>query len=582
MNVCKGNKIINFATTNYMLMYKLIISCALLFSLLFAPFEAIAQKKSAAKEYTIFDAIKLYQFGNIDQAKEYLIAFVNKNPTNDLANYYLSNLYMRSGDYKNALMSIQKAALNDPKNYWYLVQLARLYTVGKELDKAAGIYDIIKKEYPQKTTLYDDLIDLYIQQKQYDKAAEIIDEIEKIEGKNEGTVLTRFNILVYEGKAEEAKNILADYDRESPSPRTSAILGDLYMSSQNDSLGHSHYEKALSMDPSYSPARFGIAEYYRLRRQYDLYFENINPFLSDKSINAQMKVSYLKELSNNAQFMQMFIRQFDTMMINTYNAHRADSTVAYEFSGYLYQTGKPLEATKVLQDNIINYSSDKTAYRQYLAMLYYQEHWELLLTESQFVLEKFPGAADIMELKGLAYVRTNKIPEAIEIYRKLSGLNKKDTLSTANSLAVLGDLYFRIGDKKNSFKFYEKVLKIDPKNIATLNNYAYYLSLEDKNLNRAYEMSKITIDKEPNNSTYLDTFAWILYKLGRYVEAKGIFKQAMIYGGKDNADILDHYAETLFKLNEFDLAFIYWNQAKALDSSLGIEEKIAARKKEMK
>lgn len=582
MNVCKGNKIINFATTKYMLMYKLIISGAIFFSILFAPFEAIAQKNARAQEYSIYDAIKLYQYGNIDEAKKFLTTFVSKNPSSDLANYYLSNIYMRMGDYKNALIYVQKAAQIDPANYWYLVQLARLYTIGKELDKAAEVYDKIRSEYPQKTTLYDDLIDLYIQQKQYDKASLIIDEIEKIEGKNEGTVLTRFNILVYEGKADDARNILSEYDKESPTPRTSAILGDLYMNNQNDSLGRKQYEKALSMDPSYSPARFGIAEYYRVKRQFDLYFENINPFLSDSNIDPSMKVSYLKELTKNAQFVQTFLPQFDTMMMNTYNAHSKDSTVAYEYSGYLYQTGKAEQATQVLQKNILNYPSDKIAYRQYLAILYYQEQWDLLLSESQFVLEKFPGATDILELRGLAYVRTNKILQAIEIYKKLAAANPKDTLATTNALAILGDLHFQTGDKKSSFKYYEKVLKIDPNNVPTLNNYAYYLSLEEKSLNRAYEMSKKTIDSEPNNSTYLDTFAWILYKMGRYVEAKGIFKQAMLYGGKENADILDHYAETLFKLKEYDLAFIYWDQAKVLDKSLGIEEKIATRKKEMK
>ena len=65
-------------------------------------------------------------------------------------------------------------------------------------------------------------------------------------------------------------------------------------------------------------------------------------------------------------------------------------------------------------------------------------------------------------------------------------------------------------------------------------------------------------------------------------EAKAQFKHALLYGGTENADILDHYAEVLFKLGEHDLAFIYWNQAKNLDNTLGIEEKIKARKAQLK
>lgn len=564
-----------------MLMYKLIIYTALFFSFLSASSEAFSQKKKQA-ENSFFEILRQYQSEDPDKAIKTITGYLAKNPESDAACYYLSNLYLRKGDSKNALKYIEKACQIDTANYWYLVQTARLYTQERDYTKAAAIYDKIKKEYPQKTTLYDDLIELYVQQKDYAKAVEVIDEIEKIEGKNEATVLTRFNIEVYQGKADEARQMLEEYDKESGSPRSSTILGDLYLNSQNDSLAKYHYDKALSADPSYSPARFGISEYYRMKRQYDLYFENINPFLADSNIDPSMKVSYIKEILKNGQFVQTFLKQVDTMMQNIYTAHPKDSSIAYEFAGYLYQTGNSEEAVKVLQTNILNYPNEENPYKQYLILLYYQELWDDLCREASYVLEKFPGSTDIMELKGIGLIKTDKPAEAIKVYKEIVKEEKGNPQATINPLAILGDLYYQTGNKKLAFEHYEKVLKLDPKNVPTLNNYAYYLSLEDKGLQRAYDMSKITIDEEPNNPTYLDTFAWILYKMEKYLEAKAIFKHAMLYGGKENADILDHYAETLFKLKEYDLAFIYWDQAKVIDPSLGIEEKISARKKEMK
>ena len=98
----------------------------------------------------------------------------------------------------------------------------------------------------------------------------------------------------------------------------------------------------------------------------------------------------------------------------------------------------------------------------------------------------------------------------------------------------------------------------------------------------AYEMSRKTIESEPDNPTYLDTFGWILFLMDKPLEAKAQFKHAMLYGGTESAAILDHYAEVLFKLGEHDLAFIYWNQANQLDGTLGIEEKIKERKAQLK
>jgi tetratricopeptide (TPR) repeat protein len=128
-------------------------------------------------------------------------------------------------------------------------------------------------------------------------------------------------------------------------------------------------------------------------------------------------------------------------------------------------------------------------------------------------------------------------------------------------------------------------LKINPDYVYALNNYAYYLSLEGKNLKKAYQMSKRTVEAEPDNATYLDTFGWILFLQGKALEAKPFFKKAMLYGGKESAVIMDHYAEVLYALKEYDLAFVYWNMAKNKNTDGEIpdlDEKIAERKRNMK
>ena len=86
--------------------------------------------------------------------------------------------------------------------------------------------------------------------------------------------------------------------------------------------------------------------------------------------------------------------------------------------------------------------------------------------------------------------------------------------------------------------------------------------MEGKKLKKAYAMSKKTVEAEPDNATYLDTFGWILYLQGKALEAKPFFKHAMLYGGKDSATILDHYATVLEALGEKDLAKVYRQQAK--------------------
>ena len=79
-------------------------------------------------------------------------------------------------------------------------------------------------------------------------------------------------------------------------------------------------------------------------------------------------------------------------------------------------------------------------------------------------------------------------------------------------------------------------------------------------------MSKKTVEAEPDNATYLDTFAWILHLMGKDLEAKPFFKHAMLYGGKESAVILRHYATVLEVLGEAETAQVYRNMATRLEA----------------
>jgi len=145
----------------------------------------------------------------------------------------------------------------------------------------------------------------------------------------------------------------------------------------------------------------------------------------------------------------------------------------------------------------------------------------------------------------------------IEVCQEMMELQPDDTTNVVSCLSIIGDTYHSMGQSRKAYKTYEKALKLDPRNCPVLNNYAYYLSLEKRRLAKAEKMSFITIEQEPDNPTYLDTYGWILFLRGKAKQAKPYFKHAMLYGGKDNAVILMHFSQVLEKLGEKDLATYY-------------------------
>ncbi|MBP7180035.1 MAG: tetratricopeptide repeat protein, partial [Dysgonomonadaceae bacterium] len=130
------------------------------------------------------------------------------------------------------------------------------------------------------------------------------------------------------------------------------------------------------------------------------------------------------------------------------------------------------------------------------------------------------------------------------------------------------------------FESYEKSLKLNPQNLPVLNNYSYYLSLEKRDLDKAEQMSSITVKAEPTNPTYLDTYAWILYEQGAYTMAKIYIENAVKYSENEpSAEILEHYGDILFKTGEPEKALEQWKKAKELGSdSKTLDEKIRTGK----
>ena len=212
----------------------------------------------------------------------------------------------------------------------------------------------------------------------------------------------------------------------------------------------------------------------------------------------------------------------------------------------------------------------------------YAEDWKALSEEGRKAFERFPEETTFLEMASVGDYNLKEFDKVLEICNKVLEVAPNDSSKTLRAWSTIGDIWHQKGDSKKSYKAYEKALKINPDYVYVLNNYAYYLSQEGKNLKKAYAMSKKTVEAEPDNSTYLDTFGWILYLQGKPLEAKPFFKHAMLYGGKESAVVMDHYAEVLFALKEYDLAFLYWNMA--LQKNNGdipnLEEKVRARKAE--
>ena len=520
-----------------------------------------------AQSVRFIDAMKNYQAGEYTEARKLFEAEVKENPENDAAWYYLSAIASTDeARLQEAENFLKKAVALSPDNFWYRYTLAMMYVNTDRRELAVPVLEQLSADYPKKSDLQLDLINLYLSENDVEKALATLDRIDAIRGKNEIVGLTRAELKLKQPGAEPDSiyGELADYYEECRSPRIASILGDYYAGTYRDSLALRYYDEALSIAPDYTPAWYGKAGVYQMLRQYDRFFKSFSHVIRDPNVQTRAKAEYVDQLLANPQFVRTFAEDFEQMMLDLRSIHPDDPLISNLIGSYYYRTNRPQLSVEVMRESMERNPEIEDCALQYLLLLYTLQSWPELAEDATVAIQRFPTNQDLLQLRAIANNQQKNYEAAVEDYQAILKLNPRDTTVAKVTYASIGDTYYQLGDSKKAFSYYEKALKIDPDYNPVLNNYAYYLSLEGKNLKKAKEMSRKTITTEPDNPTYLDTYAWILHLLGDDIEAKAIFKHAMLYGGKESRTILTHYAIVLEKLGETDLANIYYNQAKAM------------------
>ena len=534
-------------------------------------------------ENQLMDAVALYNNRAFAQSRTMLQTLSKAAPDNDAVWYYLGLDEAMLGNAEAAVSHLRKAVDLDPHNYWYKRRLADLYQAAGEDEMVVQMYESILTEFPDKSEVLYDLLSLYLKQEKYEKALETLDDIEKITGPGEQVAGTRYDILRQLGRNEEAIKALEDFNDQFTSPSILSMMGDYYLSEYKDSLALACYEESIRTQSDYVPALLGRTEVFRTTRRYPEYFAAMDEFVDNDNVPAAAKGMYLGNLTRSLdpKIINLHRDGFDEMVDRLKEKHPTDSTILAATGGYYYSTGQMDKGVECFKKSADLYPASLSHTVTCIQILMMTERWEEVRDRCIAAFDRFQELG-FMDYLNSANYYLKDYDAVINNCRYLIAREPGNTELVKNSWTQIGDMYHLKGDSKSAFKAYDKVLKLDASYAPVLNNYAYYLSLEGKQLKKAYTMSKKTVEAEPDNATYLDTFARILHLMGKDLEAKPFFKHAMLYGGKDSAVIMDHYAEVLYALGEYDLAQVYWDQAKSKNTEGEIpdlEQRVAARLK---
>lgn len=557
---------------------------------------AMAQKKKKQEdtpqnsrqreaEFYFTEGEKYFILEDYAKALLYYNKTLEITPHNATVHYKIAEVLSRTGkqeDLQRAAISIENALKFEEQNKYFYLLAANIYSHLAKFDKAASAYQTLIEKVPGTEEYLYELAAVYQYANKPEEAIKAYNRAEAAMGVNEVSSIQKLRLYFDTGKAKEA---IAEGEKliEAFPYEERYVMGFADVLSQKGyrDLAIKYLEKFVRDNEEDSNSKMLLAGFYRDTRQEDKARPLLLEVFDDPAIEPESKVimlgAYNTELNHDKSDSSKVT--FANQLFQKLSAAYPDNASVHISGGDLYlSTGKNREAIKEYLKAI---ELDEVNYEVWQNLLYLEtrlEQYDNVIRHAEDALEVFPNQGMLHYFSGFAHLRKRNFAESVFSFEQAKKLISNNPNLTAEINSMLGDAYNALKQYDKSDAAYDAALAINPANDIVLNNYSYYLSLRKEHLEKAEKMASGLVKKYPDNPTYLDTYAWVLYAMEKFKDAKKIMERA-IGTGKANTTHFEHYGDILFKLGDVEGAVAQWEKARGTNANNEtLNKKIANRK----
>lgn len=530
-------------------------------------------------------------FGDTVKSQKLLREALEIDSTYSPALYELASQIMEGGKNDDEAIALaRKAYLSDTTSRWYTSLYAQTMIVASRLDEALPIYARLMRMDSRNPDVYRILAILYQQRQQPFSAIAVLDSADMRLGKIPYLTELKRHLLVathqYDRAIEEAQQSVEAVPYEQSNHLT---LAQTYAAAGRDSLAKVKFKETIAMDSTNVQALSAYADYCSYKNDGPEYIATLQRLFATDEFSLERKVELVKRLMENNKFYgenYFAIGRLASTLLIQY----PDKKEAIDIYGDHLLAGGDLESALTLFKQHLEDEPPQLDF--YMAVIDIEEYLHRADSVDIYVeqaTQKFSNNPILYIRKANRQYGKGNLHGAIDSFRRAMLITESDTLR-GELWGYIGDTYHAMGEAvrtksdtteykikltpkkaaQKCYEAYEKALEIHYDNASVLNNYAYYLSEEERELERALEMSARAIELQKSNSTFIDTYAWILFKLGRYEEARTYMRQALSLDRTNSGTLALHYGDILFALGDKFMAETYWQRALNMGEDVGL------------
>ena len=482
-----------------------------------------------------------------------------------------------------SLADIQKAAELNPQNNVYLERLAGAYIGSGKYDEAIEAYEKLYANNHDRDDVLNVLIRLYGQQKDYDNMLQTINRLENLEGSSEEITLARMRVYSLKGDKQAELAELKDLSKKHPNDMNYRVMmGNWLLQNELPADALKEYEYVLAQEPDNLMAQMSMLDYYNAIGQDSLAAELQEKLVVSPSTPLNSKMTLMRGIVNSNEQQGGDSTEVLRIFRHILSQPQKTSDMWELQAAYMSLKQMPQDSIDNSLRGALKVAPDNAGVRLQLIQSKWKDQlFDDVISLCKPALEYNPDEMAFYYFLGLAYFQKDEKDKALHTFQLgVSQINSESNKEIVSDFyAIMGDILHEKGREQEAYVAYDSCLQWKDDNLGALNNYAYYLSEKGKDLQKAEKMSYRTIKAEPKNSTFLDTYAWILFMQERYEEANIYIEQAVQNDSTVSDVILEHAGDISAKLGNMKKAVEWWEKARdAGGNSKVLIRKIKLRK----
>ncbi len=525
---------------------------------------ALGQEEESNRDYqyALIEAVKQKNLGNLSEAIKLYGLVIKDRPNCAVAYFESGSIYLATNQFELALKNHRIAYELDPENEWYTIAYLNSLAASEEYEEAVEILKGKIKSDPEKVEWEFKLALGYFNMGKSGKAIRTLEKIEKEKGFSEKITLLKASIYESEEKYDLAREEIEKVLQIFPEAiQFRVVAAELCLKSGDESAAASYYLEILEVDSLNIFALTNLTDYYRQKGDFKNSYIYLAKSFSSSQIEAKRKMAILAFYLSEEDHVTNYALELSAVIEVFAGTHPDESDIRLLAADFYIQSQNYSSAYFHLKKYLELQKGTYNIYMQTIMLANAAALDEELIYICGKAHEMYPDSADIRFFRGIGLYQANEFEELIDNFKGMNHDRYSSREYASQAQMLIAEAYYRIDEYERSDSLFESLILEEPDNYMLLNNYSYYLAERGDKLEKAREWSSDVVKNNPENATFLDTYAWVLFKLESFEEAEKYILFALDKGGENDPEVNEHAGDIQAALESFKIARSYYLKA---------------------